>query len=460
MGNAVYPRYKAWKANGVAPAAGYFLHTYESGTLIPKTTYSDASLTTANANPVVLDANGEAVIFLDIGDYRFDLKTPLGALINTFDPVIPIGGSSSGSGSINSVNNIEALKALTPTTQVVYNVLGYNTQGDLGGGLFYFAPASTAIDDGGYVIAPDSAPAAGRWIRLNDRPISAKFFGWTGTGGAFDTAALAAMAAYAEAAAYPGYYTHTGQVKIVHIAGYDSGLSLEYGGDQWGAIDIDTDVNGMQLITDSGYLTIRPVGVLAVTFEDTRIVPALPIDTAEQVKVTKNSSNGSSAQAGVLLEAAIVSAVLRGTGGAANEKVWTLISNGTTLELKAMDDTGAGGTTVITVDRTGSTPDALSLGCPLIVAGIVRVAALGSGLEIAEGSNARMGIATLVGGAVVVSTTEVTANSRIFITSQVDGGTPGWLRISARSNGVSFTITSSSGSDTSQVAWMIVEPAP
>lgn len=70
----------------------------------------------------------------------------------------------------------------------------------------------------------------------------------------------------------------------------------------------------------------------------------------------------------------------------------------------------------------------------------------------------RHGVATLVGGTVTVSDSTVTANSRIFPSSQVDGGTPGWLRISGRTASTSFTITSSSGTDTSTVAWLLVEP--
>jgi hypothetical protein len=80
-----------------------------------------------------------------------------------------------------------------------------------------------------------------------------------------------------------------------------------------------------------------------------------------------------------------------------------------------------------------------------------------AGLTVAEGSNAKMGVATLVGGAATVANTSVTANSRIFLMSQVDGGTPGWLRVSARTAGTSFVITSSSGTDTSTVAYLILE---
>jgi hypothetical protein len=104
----------------------------------------------------------------------------------------------------------------------------------------------------------------------------------------------------------------------------------------------------------------------------------------------------------------------------------------------------------VTVD---STPASFTAGGNLIVN------AIGSGLRVAEGSNAKMGATALVGGAATVSTTAVTAASRIFLTSQVDGGTPGFVRVDTRSAGVSFHIQSSSGTDTSTIAWMLVEPA-
>jgi len=91
--------------------------------------------------------------------------------------------------------------------------------------------------------------------------------------------------------------------------------------------------------------------------------------------------------------------------------------------------------------------------------GNVAVNTVGSGLRVKEGSNAKQGTAVLVAGTSVVANTSVTASSRILLTSNVDGGTPGFLRVSARSAGVSFTITSSSGTDTSTVAYQIFEPA-
>ncbi|GAC1373745.1 MAG: hypothetical protein NVSMB4_00660 [Acidimicrobiales bacterium] len=95
----------------------------------------------------------------------------------------------------------------------------------------------------------------------------------------------------------------------------------------------------------------------------------------------------------------------------------------------------------------------------LTTAGDIRVPTIGAGLRVAEGANAKQGTAVLVAGTLTVANTSVTATSRIFLTSQVDGGAVGFLRVSARVAGTSFTITSSSATDTSTVAFEIFEPA-
>ena len=82
----------------------------------------------------------------------------------------------------------------------------------------------------------------------------------------------------------------------------------------------------------------------------------------------------------------------------------------------------------------------------------------GKGLQIKEGSNARMGTSTLVGGTVTVSNTSVTANTRIVLSRSTTGGTTGDLSYTV-SAGVSFAINSSSGTDTSTVVWLLAEPA-
>lgn len=80
--------------------------------------------------------------------------------------------------------------------------------------------------------------------------------------------------------------------------------------------------------------------------------------------------------------------------------------------------------------------------------------------SVADGSNERMGLsAAMTAGTVTVNNTLVTANSRIFLTPQGTGGTGGSVSVSARSNGTSFTILSTSNTDTRTVAWLILEPA-
>lgn len=82
--------------------------------------------------------------------------------------------------------------------------------------------------------------------------------------------------------------------------------------------------------------------------------------------------------------------------------------------------------------------------------------AAGGGVSIKSGTNARCGTATLVAGTVTVSNTSVTANTRVMCTVQAPGGTQGFISTS-KVNATSFTITSTSGTETSVVAWELVE---
>lgn len=85
---------------------------------------------------------------------------------------------------------------------------------------------------------------------------------------------------------------------------------------------------------------------------------------------------------------------------------------------------------------------------------------IGKKQAIVEGSNAAMGVATLVAGTVTVSNTLVTADSRIFLTAQSLGtvSIPSGYGISTRTPNTSFTILASVITDTSVIAWEIKEP--
>jgi hypothetical protein len=83
----------------------------------------------------------------------------------------------------------------------------------------------------------------------------------------------------------------------------------------------------------------------------------------------------------------------------------------------------------------------------------------GKGFRVKEGTNARQGTATLVGGTVTVSNNTITANTRIVPGHVTPGGTPGALFIQTVTVGTSFVIKSTSASDTSVVSYTLFEAA-
>ena len=88
----------------------------------------------------------------------------------------------------------------------------------------------------------------------------------------------------------------------------------------------------------------------------------------------------------------------------------------------------------------------------------VAQAAIGfdGGFKIKEQANGRAGQATLVGGTVTVSNTSVTSATRVRYWVSTAGGTQGFLSYT-KVNSTSFTINSTSASETSVVDWELVE---
>lgn len=81
------PKLQFFTVNG-DPLAGGKLYTYAAGTTTPLATYTDSTGITPNTNPVILDARGEASIWLfsTLG-YKFVLKTATEVLIYTVDNI-------------------------------------------------------------------------------------------------------------------------------------------------------------------------------------------------------------------------------------------------------------------------------------------------------------------------------------------------------------------------------------
>lgn len=158
-----WPRVRFTDANG-NPLSGGKLYTYRTGTSSPKASYSD-SAGTPNANPVILDAEGYADVWLaDDEPYRFRLENSAGVLQWQRDNMAGAAGAN-----VRNVETIADLKLISgnSTSKTTVSVAGYYAAGDNGGGMFWWNDASTATDDGGMVIKA-TATAVGRWIRICD----------------------------------------------------------------------------------------------------------------------------------------------------------------------------------------------------------------------------------------------------------------------------------------------------
>lgn len=88
-----FPRFKAIDGNG-DPIKGGLLSTYEEGTSTDKSAFTDVALTVAHANPIVLNSEGEALVYLS-GRYKMNLTTAAGAQVPGW-PIDNIGDPARG----------------------------------------------------------------------------------------------------------------------------------------------------------------------------------------------------------------------------------------------------------------------------------------------------------------------------------------------------------------------------
>lgn len=183
---------------------------------------------------------------------------------------------------------------------------------------------------------------------------------------------------------------------------------------------------------------------------------------AEQLHV---SATGTSARTLAKIEnanaaAGTVGAGVQLAGAGAN---WTM---GTDAGLNGnnnffIQDNGAGYPPRLLIDATGNTAIGTDTAAykVTVAGGDIAAITAGGGFRIKEGANAKMGVVTLVSGTAIVNTTAITSNSRVFLTIQTPGGTVGTPYVATRTASVSFTVSSTSGTDTSSVAWVLIEPS-
>lgn len=126
----------------------------------------------------------------------------------------------------------------------------------------------------------------------------------------------------------------------------------------------------------------------------------------------------------------------------------TFTTGGTATANERMRITSTG---LIGIGRTPTT-DILE------VAGNISLTTAGNKLKIATGTNASLGTATLASGTVTVSTTAVTASSKIFLTDATTGALTnvGSVTVGTITAGTSFVINSTNVLDASTVNWLII----
>ena len=91
---------KYFDSDGITPLASGKVYTYSAGTTTPLATYSDAAGSTPNANPITLDANGQALIYVTAGTaYDFVIKRSDGTQVGVTQRVKADGGDSPAHGS-------------------------------------------------------------------------------------------------------------------------------------------------------------------------------------------------------------------------------------------------------------------------------------------------------------------------------------------------------------------------
>lgn len=285
---------------------------------------------------------------------------------------------------------------------------------------------STATQNGLYL------SGAGAWVRTADADTGVELVGATVLVGAGGTVNANTQWSCNNTSITIGS-TNVTFIKIAGAGVYTNGAGITLTGNVFsigsGAIT-NTMLAGS--IADSNLSTISTAGKVSNS-----ATTAVSTSTASTI-VLRDSSNN--------FAAGTITAALTGNASTA-----TALQNARTIGGVSFDGTGN-----ITV-ATATGGFAVSGGDLTVTSGNVAVQTAGKGLTVKSGSNARVGTGTLSGGSLGVPNTSITANTRIFLQHLIVAGTQGFLKPTSVSNGNGFTITSSSGTDTSTVSWFLVE---
>jgi hypothetical protein len=209
-------KYRAFTAGNagasVRPLVGGKLYTYAAGTTTPKVTYTDATETTPNTNPVILNSRGEADVWLGLGSYKFVLTDSTGVTESVTDGI-------KSSGQFLQ----EALDAAAGSDAALRSELASTINASDGAGMVGFNPELNYVTGG-----------LGWYVKNSTPAIIANWFGITGDGTTNWTTQIQSVIDLAAAAKRPVLFLNgtyvTGTLNLV-----DKRISL-YGESTLGTI--------------------------------------------------------------------------------------------------------------------------------------------------------------------------------------------------------------------------------
>lgn len=358
-------------------------------------------------------------------------------------------------------------------------VTGRVTANDGGGGLFFFVPGSVVATNTSTVFP--STGVDGRWFRVVGNYTDSlwfptetnKYLRLPQTGQlqiGVNLGYINVSSNYPRTFQWQGF--NDGQSKGIHIPDWGSGVAVGEPTAEfvvWGKGSLDAVTAGQAseaLVIDSvketSYRIKTSVGgtagvnrPLIFLQEDTE---AMKMDTSARIEIKSHLTVGSTNAGPQMMNV---------MGGRTY-----LVSAGDAFALGVGWNSSAG---VYWLGGSNSaTPDLLFSNGPgtnhwsMTFAGDLRGVVAGGGIELKEGSNARMGVATLVNGTVTVANTSVTATTRIFVSRVAINGstTLGTLEGGTITPTTSFVINSYSAlavlssDDDSIVNWLLMEPSP
>lgn len=104
--------------------SGGNLYTYAAGTTTPLTTYTSSAATTANSNPIVLDASGRVPYEIWINTTstaKFALYTSTGTLIGTWDNIPSYAAALNLTGTNNAVAYFNSVGTFTSSSNMTFD---------------------------------------------------------------------------------------------------------------------------------------------------------------------------------------------------------------------------------------------------------------------------------------------------------------------------------------------------